>query len=170
MNDLETPSAVTITPRVRHARRADLPRIVELAAEHAAYEQASPPVPDLAERLDALLFGTPAPRLRCLLAELPGGEVVGYASCSPELSTWQGQEYLHLDCLFLLPAARGSGLGVLLMDAVAAQARQLGITEVQWQTPDWNEGAIRFYDRLGARARTKQRYSLTVPDLGGLSR
>ncbi|MGY0492710.1 N-acetyltransferase family protein [Streptomyces sp. WG-D5] len=150
-------------PRVRHARPDDLVRVAELAAEHAAYEQAAPPAPDLARRLEALLFATPAPRLRCLVAELPGGEVVGYATCAPELSTWEGREFLHMDCLFLNSDSRGSGLGALLMDAVTAEARELGLTEVQWQTPVWNEGAARFYDRRGARAKKKLRYSLTVP-------
>ncbi|SES20289.1 Ribosomal protein S18 acetylase RimI [Streptomyces sp. yr375] len=151
------------TPNVRHARPDDLPRIAELVAEHAAYEQASPPAPDLAHRLEALLFATPTPRLRCLVAELPDGEVVGYATCAPEVSTWEGREFLHMDCLFLNSDSRGSGLGALLMNAVTAEARNLGLTEIQWQTPVWNKGAIRFYDRLGANAKEKIRYSLTVP-------
>lgn len=150
------------TPRVRHAERADLPTVAELAARHAEYEQAAPPPADLPDRLAGLLFDTPVPRLRCLVAELPDGEVVGYATCAPELSTWEGREYLHMDCLFLLPGHRGLGLGVLLMDAVTAEARALGLAEVQWQTPTWNDGAMRFYDRLGARARQKVRYSLPV--------
>lgn len=149
-------------PRVRHAERADLKRVAELAAQHAEYERAAPPADDLPVRLAALLFDAPAPRLRCLVAELPGGELVGYATCAPELSTWEGREYLHMDCLFLAPGHRGLGLGPLLVDAVAAEARALGLTEVQWQTPPWNEGAIRFYDRLGARAKEKVRYSLSV--------
>ncbi|WP_327394358.1 GNAT family N-acetyltransferase [Streptomyces phaeochromogenes] len=155
---------MTGAPRVRHARHADLPRVAELAAEHASYEKSAPPVPDLAERLGVLLFDTPAPRLRCLVAELPDGEVVGYATCAPELSTWEGREYLTMDCLFLRDGNRGLGLGAALMDAVVAEARDLGLTEVQWQTPAWNEGAIRFYDRLGARAKEKLRYFLPVQD------
>lgn len=149
-------------PLVRHADRADLPAVAELAARHAEYERAAPPPRDLADRLAALLFDTPAPRLRCLVAELPGGAVVGYATCAPELSTWEGREYLHMDCLFLLPGHRGLGLGGLLMDAVTSEARALGLAEVQWQTPPWNDGAMRFYDRLGARGRQKVRYSLPV--------
>ncbi|WP_367325477.1 N-acetyltransferase family protein [Streptomyces sp. HUAS ZL42] len=154
---------MTGAPRVRHAGPADLPRVTELAAQHAAYERAEPPVPDLAERLGNLLFDTPQPRLSCLVAELPDGEVVGYATCAPEFSTWEGREHLHMDCLFLSPGHRGLGLGVLLMDAVLAEARRLGLSEVQWQTPAWNDGALRFYHRLGARAREKLRYVLPVP-------
>jgi GNAT superfamily N-acetyltransferase len=157
---------VSDAPVVRRAEPADLPRVAELAALHARYERAAPPAEDLAARLATLLFDsaadTPASRLRCLVAELPGGEIVGYATCAPEVSTWDACEYLHLDCLFLVPGHRGLGVGGLLMDAVLAEARALGLTEIQWNTPAWNEGAIRFYDRLGARAKEKLRYSLAV--------
>lgn len=151
-------------PRVRHARAADLPQVAELAAEHATYEKAAAPVSDLVARLTGLLFGTATPRLRCLVAELTDGELVGYATCAPEVSTWEGAEYLHLDCLYLRPTHRGLGLGPLMMEAVVAEAQALGLAEVQWQTPVWNGGAIRFYERLGARAKEKLRFSLPVGD------
>ncbi|MFF0436211.1 GNAT family N-acetyltransferase [Streptomyces sp. NPDC004327] len=147
-------------PLARHAHPEDLPRVAELAAEHAAYEQAAPPPGDLAARLHRLLFAAEAPRLRCLVAELPDGTLAGYATCAPELSTWDAAEYLHMDCLYLTAEARGHGLGALLMAAVRREARALGLTEIQWQTPTWNDGAIRFYDRLGATSKEKRRYSL----------
>lgn len=146
--------------RVRHARPEDLPRVVELITEHAAYEKAAPPAPGLEDRLAGLLFGTEPPRLRCLVAALPDGTLAGYASCAPELSTWDGTEYLHMDCLYLTETSRGHGLGPLLMAAVRAEASRLGLAEIQWQTPAWNESAIRFYGRLGATSREKHRYSL----------
>ncbi|SER09723.1 GNAT family N-acetyltransferase [Actinokineospora terrae] len=142
---------------VRAAERADLPTVLELIVEHAEYERAPAPGPGLAQRLDALLFG-PAARLHCLLAE-HADEVIGYATCSPEISTWDGWEYLHMDCLYLRPQARGHGIGQLLMDAVLHRARALGMAQVQWQTPTWNEGAIRFYRRLGATAADKIRFT-----------
>ncbi|MFC9703805.1 GNAT family N-acetyltransferase [Streptomyces sp. NPDC056943] len=153
---------------VRRARAEDVGRVVELVAEHAEYEKSAPPAPGLATRLTGLLFGGEAapgdalPRLRCLVAELPDGSLAGYATCAPELSTWDGVAYLHMDCLYLTSTARGHGLGPLLMDAVRAEARTLGLTEIQWQTPAWNEGAIRFYDRLGATSKEKRRYTLPV--------
>ncbi|MFJ9806776.1 GNAT family N-acetyltransferase [Streptomyces sp. NPDC101158] len=149
-------------PLARRAHPEDLPRVAELAAEHAAYEKAAPPPADLAVRLHRLLFDTEAPRLRCLVAELPDGTVAGYATCAPELSTWDAAEYLHMDCLYLTETARGHGLGALLMAAIRAEARTLGLTLIQWQTPTWNDGAIRFYDRLGATSKEKRRYSLPV--------
>ncbi|MEU8677652.1 GNAT family N-acetyltransferase [Streptomyces sp. NPDC048560] len=150
------------TAKVRHARVADLSHVAQLASEHAAFEQAAPPPADLAVRLEALLFGGPAPRLRCFVAELGDGHVIGYASCAPEISTWGGTEYLHMDCLFLREGHRGLGVGPMLMDAVRSEARRLGLALVQWQTPAWNTDAIRFYERLGAEAKEKRRFSLSV--------
>ncbi|MFJ1702325.1 GNAT family N-acetyltransferase [Kitasatospora sp. NPDC088346] len=152
----------TDTPRVRPAVRADLPGVVVLAAEHAAYERAPAPADGLAELLAGELFERAEPRLSCLVAELPGGALAGYATCTEEFGTWQGRPYLHLDCLYLRDEHRGLGLGARLVDAVLAEARARGLDEVQWNTPAWNEGAIRFYDRLGAARKEKQRYSLAV--------
>ncbi|MEX0173360.1 GNAT family N-acetyltransferase [Streptomyces sp. LMG1-1-1.1] len=157
MNEREDGPAPAV---VRHARPEELPRVVELIAEHAAYEKAAAPAPGLAERLSRLLFGAEPPRLRCLVAVLPDGTLAGYATCAPELSTWDGAEYLHMDCLYLTEASRGHGLGPLLTAAVTTEARTLGLTEIQWQTPAWNEAAIRFYDRLGATSKPKRRYTL----------
>ncbi|MDQ0600373.1 GNAT superfamily N-acetyltransferase [Streptomyces canus] len=148
-------------PVVRRARPEELTDVVALIAEHAVYEKAEPPAPGLEERLRPLMFGSPEPRLRCLVAEL-GGTVVGYATCSAEVSTWDGAEYLHMDCLFLRDGHRGLGIGEALMDAVRDEARALGVGHVEWQTPAWNDGAIRFYGRIGATSKDKRRFLLPV--------
>ncbi|MGW0391488.1 N-acetyltransferase family protein [Streptomyces sp. NPDC003042] len=149
------------TSVVRPARPGDLPRLVELIHEHIAYERSAPRPPGLADRLGPQLFAQ-EPRLWALLAETPGGAVVGYAACSAEFAFWDARYYLHMDCLYLTEDARGHGLGAALMDGVAALGRDLGLDHVQWQTPDWNEGAIRFYDRLGATGSPKRRYAWPV--------
>ncbi|WP_329314936.1 GNAT family N-acetyltransferase [Streptomyces sp. NBC_00597] len=147
---------------VRPARPEDLPRLVELVHEHVAYEKAAPRPAGLAGRLGPQLFAEDA-RLWVLLAEAPDGTVAGYAACSAEFAFWDARHYLHMDCLYLAEEARGHGLGAALMAGVAGLARELGLDQVQWQTPDWNEGAIRFYDRLGATGAPKRRYALSVP-------
>ncbi|MFE3559796.1 GNAT family N-acetyltransferase [Streptomyces sp. NPDC059193] len=148
-------------PVVRRARVGDLPRLVELMREHIAYEKSAPRPPDLAERLGPQLFAEDA-RMWVLLAQTPDGGVAGYAACSAEFSFWDAGHYLHMDCLYLAEEARGHGLGAALVDGVRELARELGLGQVQWQTPDWNEGAIRFYDRLGATGLAKRRYGLSV--------
>ncbi|WP_371676109.1 N-acetyltransferase family protein [Streptomyces sp. NBC_01276] len=146
------------TPTVRPARPQDLPRLVELIHEHVAYERSAPRPPGLADRLGPQLFAQDA-RLWVLLAEAPDGEVAGYAACSEEFAFWDARSYLHMDCLYLAEDARGHGLGAALMAAVADLARERGLAHVEWQTPDWNEGAIKFYDRLGAASHPKRRYA-----------
>ncbi|MCE3001856.1 MAG: GNAT family N-acetyltransferase [Xanthomonadaceae bacterium] len=140
------------------AHAGDAPALARLCAAHAAYER----IPYAAEghvaRLaDALTAG----RLRAWLARLHG-DVVGYASVTLDFSTLAGAPFLHLDCLYLEPDARGLGLGAELLAAAAAQARALGCAQLQWQTPTWNADAIRFYDRLGAARNEKHRYTLAV--------
>ncbi|MEU5149023.1 MULTISPECIES: GNAT family N-acetyltransferase [Streptomyces] len=156
-------------PVIRRARVGDLPRLVELIHEHVAYEKSDPRPADLAGRLGPRLFTEDA-RLWVLLAENADGVVAGYAACSAEFAFWDARDHLHMDCLYLAAAARGQGLGAALMDGVRELARELGLEQVQWQTPDWNEGAIRFYDRLGAASNPKLRYTLPVEGPAATSR
>ena len=35
-------------------------------------------------------------------------------------------------------------------------------SHIQWQTPEFNKRAIKFYDRIGAQSKSKMRYFLDV--------
>lgn len=154
LNRRQPPAGWTVRP----ASVADAPALARLCAAHATYERLSPTPTDHAARLaDALAVG----RLQAWLGWL-GGEAIGYSSATQDFSTLAGAPFLHLDCLYLEPAARGLGLGRELLAAVAGHARALGCTQLQWQTPVWNADAIRFYDRLGATRLEKQRYTLAL--------
>src|SRR5215217_5868287 len=108
---------------VRHATPADLAGVVRLCHLHAEYEQAAPPPPDLAERLHQALFAE-RPALRCVVLTC-AGDLVGYATLTVDFSTWYGDRFLHLDCLFVDAAHRRGGWGGRLLDAVLAVARSL---------------------------------------------
>ncbi len=90
------------------------------------------------------------------------GTPVGYASVTNDVETWAGEQFAHLDCLFVADTRRHSGIGRRLIAAVVEEARRNGNDVLQWQTPAWNEGAIRFYERLGATHHTKERFSLAL--------
>lgn len=153
--DIRRPAGI-----VRPATVADLPALARMCAAHAAFERAEPVPADLATRLESTLFTTP-PRAWCLVADC-AGELIGYAACSLEFSTWQAADYAHLDCLFVTEPHRDEGWGRMLLDAVKSTAAALGVTQLQWQTPDWNADAIRFYNHAGAQASPKVRFSLTL--------
>jgi GNAT superfamily N-acetyltransferase len=67
-----------------------------------------------------------------------------------------------MDCLYVREAWRGRGVGHQLWKAVHAFARAQGCRTMQWQTPEWNVDAARFYRRLGALEAIKRRYVLTL--------
>jgi GNAT superfamily N-acetyltransferase len=145
---------------IRGARRTDEAALICLMAEHIEYERSTV---DIAEHQDAaiaaLLSAThPA---RCIVA-VRNDEPIGYATTSPEFSTWKGCDYLHMDTLYVSEASRSGGVGAALFAAVVADAQRRGYTEVQWQTPDWNTDAIRFYERIHATAQPKMRFSIAV--------
>ena len=155
-------------PALRPARPADLPALVGLCADHAAYERAEYDPEGKAERLGGLLFG-PGSWLRAVVAEHDGA-LVGYATWSAEVSTWDAVRYGRLDCLYLAPEARGHGTGRRLVSHVARAARAAGCDHLQWQTPTFNVGAVRFYGRLGATAKDKVRFVLSGPAMADLAR
>jgi GNAT superfamily N-acetyltransferase len=146
--------------QIRPARPEDLEAIVALCGEHAAFEQAAFSAEGKAEMLRRALFYPPS-RAWCLVVQY-GNEIVGYAACSPEFSTWMGCEYLHMDCMYLRPKHRGLGLGSRVMAEIVHLARDLGCGCMEWQTPAWNLDAARFYDRVGGVSSPKLRYRKIV--------
>jgi len=83
-----------------------------------------------------------------LIAE-DDGRPVGYALASVVPQTpIRG----HLYDLFVSPAARGRGVGRELIDAVAQQLQQRGVSHLSLDVALANDGARRLYDRLGFRA------------------
>jgi GNAT superfamily N-acetyltransferase len=149
---------------IRNATPADLPQLIDLMAAHAAFERAALDRIGLAERLMASLIG-PGARATCAVAEVdrPLPRLVGYATMANEFSTWSGRDYLHMDTLYVDEFARNTGIGAALLDAAVDHARRRGLGEVQWQTPSWNDRAIRFYERAGAVSSIKHRFRLPVP-------
>jgi GNAT superfamily N-acetyltransferase len=141
---------------IRVAEPGDLDRLVELCGEHALFERAPFDGRGLGARLADALFG-PSRRLYCLVAD-DGGDLVGYASYSLEFSTWAGDEYVHMDTLYVRNGRRGTGIGSVLLTAVIDAAVAAGVSNLQWQTPSWNADAQRFYARVGAVGSDKVRY------------
>jgi GNAT superfamily N-acetyltransferase len=134
---------------IRPATPADLPRVLELVALLADFEQLPGPDAGALARYQADLFG-PRPRAEILVAER-AGQVVAYALFFFTYSTFRARPSLYLEDLFVDPAARGQGVGSALMAALEARALAEGCVRFEWMVLDWNAPAIAFYQRLGAR-------------------
>lgn len=152
--------------KIRSAEPGDIEELVTLCAEHAAYEKASFDPNGMAERLRIFLFQDQ--RFFCFVAVDDSDTLCGYATCMLEFSTWDAELYLHMDCLYLRPEARNRGIGDSFMRIIAAKAIELKCSQIQWQTPQWNIDAIRFYRRLGATSREKLRMYLNQETIGVL--
>jgi GNAT superfamily N-acetyltransferase len=136
--------------RVRPAARADGPVICRLIRELAAYENALDQVEITEAGLDAALFG-PEPAVFAHVAEYRG-VVAGFALWFVNFSTWTGRHGIHLEDLFVSPAARGSGLGRALLAELAGICVDRGYGRLEWVVLDWNAQALSFYAALGAES------------------
>ncbi len=153
---------------IREATEHDVYEIVELCKEHAAYEKAIYDPSGKAEKLSALLLPE-NPLFNCLVVEY-NLDIIGYATYSFEYSTWDAWFYLHMDCLYLREHARGFGIGEVLIKEMAKAATAAGCSAIQWQTPAFNERAIKFYHRLGATAKQKLRFYLDEKTINKLAK
>jgi GNAT superfamily N-acetyltransferase len=133
---------------VRETRLVDVPAVVGLVHELAAYEREPTSCLLTAEQLRAALF-TPRPALFGHVAEIDG-EVVGCALWFLNYSTWRGVHGIHLEDLYVQPAHRGHGLGRALLARLAALCVERGYARLEWSVLDWNEPSIEFYRSIGA--------------------
>lgn len=140
---------------IRSIRQVDIPQLVELCREHAAFEQTPYQENNQTARLSEALFDE-KPALYGLVVVFEAG-IVGYATYMMQYATWDAAEYLYLDCLYLRPEARRHGLGHKIMMRLQKLAQECGCVNMQWQTPPFNHNAIEFYENIGAEGKPKIR-------------
>ncbi|MBK6803049.1 GNAT family N-acetyltransferase [Novosphingobium sp.] len=138
---------MTIT--IRPATRSDLPLIAQLIRALADYEKLAHEVRFAEADLARHLFG-PHPKAEVAIGELDG-QAQGFALFFHNFSTFEGLPGIYLEDLFVRPEARGAGLGKALLTHLAALAVRRGCARLEWSVLDWNEPAIGFYRKLGAR-------------------
>jgi GNAT superfamily N-acetyltransferase len=133
---------------IRPATDADVPQIVAFIRALADYERLLHEVVATEDGIRQALFG-PRPYAEVILAEADGVPV-GFALFFHTFSTFLGQPGLYLEDLFVIPEARGTGVGKALLAELARLAVARGCGRVEWAVLTWNAPAIRFYDSLGA--------------------
>ena len=79
------------------------------------------------------------------------GEPRGFALFFHNFSTFEGWPGIYLEDLFVMPEARGLGLGKALLAELARIAVARGCARLEWWVLDWNEPSIAFYKSLGAK-------------------
>lgn len=132
---------------IRKALSTDVPGIMALVRELALFEKAPEAVINHEAQMLKDGFGA-VPAFECSVAE-SDGRIIGIALYYMKYSTWKGKGY-YLDDIVVTERYRNQGIGKNLFDAFVEAARNAGARYLHWQVLDWNEGAIRFYERIGS--------------------
>jgi ribosomal protein S18 acetylase RimI-like enzyme len=137
-----------VTFRVEPATERDLPRILRLVKSLAEYEQLAHAVAATEATLRESLF---VKRAAEVVIGYAGDEPAGFAVFFQTFSTFLGVPGMWLEDIFVDPAFRRRGLGEALLAYLARIAVDRGYGRVEWSVLGWNELAIGFYRKLGAR-------------------
>ena len=127
---------------VRKADTNDLKAIYNLVIELAVYENEPDAVTatlkDYEKNFNAQVF-------QSIVAE-HNGKIIGACIYYITWSTWKGR-MVYLEDFVVTEAYRNKGVGQLLFDQFLVEAKEMNATMVKWQVLDWNNPAIRFYEK-----------------------
>ena len=148
MNDSPTPNDPSVVVRI--AEPDDIPLILVFIRQLAEHVNQSEAVVADEDQLRKTLFGT-RHVAEVVIASFDG-EPAGFALFVHNYSTFLGQPGVFVEDLYVVPARRGRGIGRAVLSFIAGIAVDRGCGRLEWAVHDWNQPAIRFYERLGAQA------------------
>ena len=142
---------MTPTAHIRWAKRADAAHIVRLIKALALYENEPASSVKITEAdilqdgfggADNDIHNQPSGlsrprRFECLIAGL-SNQPVGFCLFFHNYSTWEGRAGLYVEDIFVEEAARGHGLGKMLMATLASVAQARDCPRIDLSVLDWN--------------------------------
>lgn len=146
------------------AKEDDIPALVGLLEELDRFYGVTefPPEDVRAERVRDALFGNP-PAVAALVAK-HDNVLVGVATYAYHWPASDLRTSIFLKDLYVVERHRKNGIGERLLNELRVIARERGCSRIEWTADRWNEGAQRFYDRLGARRDGRQFYRWALAD------
>jgi GNAT superfamily N-acetyltransferase len=132
---------------IRRGIKEDIPQVLELVKELAAYERSSEQVTNTVPMMERDGFGK-NPIYGMFVADR-AKKIVGISVYYYRYSTWKGKR-LYLEDIVVTKSERGQGIGKRLFEETLIKALEEKCTGVMWQVLDWNEPAIDFYKKYGA--------------------
>jgi len=133
---------------IRKALKKDMPDVLSLIKALAVFEKEPNAVNITIKDLERDGFGS-QPAFYCFVAEV-NNKVEGIALVYKRYSTWKGS-VLHLEDLIVSQKMRGTGIGTALLNEVIKYGHSLNVKRINWEVLDWNESAIAFYEKKGAK-------------------
>lgn len=134
---------------IRPTTEADIPLILLFIKSLADYERLGHEVVATEESLKETLFGTH--RYAEVIIGYLKNKPVSFALYFHNYSTFLGRPGIYLEDLFVEPETRGLGIGKKMLAYLAQLAKKRGCGRLEWWVLDWNESAIAFYKKIGAK-------------------
>jgi len=135
--------------QIRKAEKKDCPAMLDLIRELALYEKAPDEVTVDPLHFEESGFGE-KPVWWAFVVENEEKNVIAFALYYIRYSTWKGQ-VMYLEDILVTEALRGNGIGKMLIERLIEEANEKGFKRMTWQVLDWNEPAINFYKKFGAK-------------------
>ncbi|MDX8527224.1 GNAT family N-acetyltransferase [Mesorhizobium sp. MSK_1335] len=151
-----------MTVDVRWARVDDAEALATMLCEMAAHYRQAPLDHSLAAATARQWLGDESPAHPHFALAFVDDEVAGLASVAIAHPGIDLERLMFLKDLFVRDSARDKGVGRALVGFLADHCLRKGIGRIDFTTEDWNEGALRFYSRLGAE-RHGQKLFLRLP-------
>jgi len=136
-----------MTISVRKGLKSDLSAALALIKELALYENAPDEVIVTIEDMERDGFGG-NPVFNFFVAEVDG-KIVGISLYYVKYSTWKGK-CIFLEDIIVTEQYRKHGIGKKLFDEVVRVSKEQNVQRLEWQILDWNEPAIRFYEKINS--------------------
>ncbi|HWD53720.1 MAG TPA: GNAT family N-acetyltransferase [Acidimicrobiales bacterium] len=131
---------------IRPAVEADVPELVAMIRELAEYENLSDQVMVTEDDLERTLFGPGAVVSDSVIEDGDGG-LAGHALWYRTFSTFLGRTGIWLEDLYVRPEHRRQGHASALLRHLRGETGG----RLEWEVLEWNQPAMDFYQRLGAR-------------------
>jgi GNAT superfamily N-acetyltransferase len=136
--------------KIRKAKKSDAEGIINLIVELAIFEKLVPPDRNAQSRLVKHAFSD-KPMFQILIA-LDDKTPIGYAFYFFTYSTFLAKQTMFLEDIFVSDRYRSSGVGKQLFDELLKIAKNKKCGRLDFTVLNWNKRAMKFYDRLGAKA------------------
>jgi GNAT superfamily N-acetyltransferase len=138
---------------------SDLPPLLPLLRAYCDFYEVAPRDDRLISLCRALIED-PSEGSQFLAREQASREPVGFATLFWSWQTLDAGRTGVMNDLFVVPAARGGGVGRALIEACRGACRRRGVGKLVWETALDNEPAQRLYDSLGAESSRWLSYEL----------
>lgn len=142
--------------RIKKAVENNIPQIVEMIREFAAFENLSDYCEVTEEKLKDAMFGA-NPCVEGLMAFVENAPV-GYALFSENFTSFRGQRGLYLEDLYVKADYRRLKIGEAFLRKLARIAKERNFERIDFLVLDWNKPAIKFYKKLGAEMNADERH------------